>query len=103
MTDDAKHARAFRALSHPRRMRLFRLLCERPETRNSLQTLYATARIPEASFRHHLREMETAGLVRRQRKGAIVSIVLTPHALDMAIGTARPLLHRARVTPERAA
>ena len=94
MTDDARHARAFRALAHPRRMKLFRLLAENPDRGRSILTLYDAARIPEASFRHHLAEMERAGLLRRKRRGREVAAVLTPLALRAAMGTADLLLHR---------
>lgn len=95
MTHDAMHARAFRALSHPRRMRLFRLLAEQPQAGESIHSLIGLSRIPEASFRHHLREMELAGLIKRQRKGPTVRVIVTPQALQAAMETVRLLLrHR---------
>ena len=95
MSDDPRHARAFRALAHPRRMRLFRLLAERPSTGDSVLRLYTVARIPEASARHHLAEMSKAGLVRRHRRGQEVAIRLTPLALRTAMGATDLLLLRA--------
>ncbi len=101
--DDTRHARAFRALAHPRRMTLFRMLAERPWTGDSVLGLYTAARIPEASFRHHLAEMEKAGLIRRQRRGREVGIRLSPLALRSAMGRADLLLLRARRPRETAA
>ncbi len=96
MTKDERTSRAFKALAHPRRMRLFRLLAERPETGDSILKLYTAARIPEASFRHHLSEMERSGLVRRRRVGRQVRAILTPLALQSAMATANWLVSQRR-------
>jgi DNA-binding transcriptional ArsR family regulator len=72
MINDDRIANAFSALAHPRRVRLFRLLCEQPELGLSMISLQTATGIKDAPLLHHLRIMERAGLVTRRRTGAFV-------------------------------
>ena len=102
MTQDFAHARAFLALSHPRRIRLLRILAEEPETGRNTRQLFTRAAMPEASFRHHLQIMERAGLVIRRRKGPEVSVRLTPLALKAAMASAGRLIRDAQALEAKA-
>jgi DNA-binding transcriptional ArsR family regulator len=85
--DDAFVARCFRALSHPRRARIFRILIENPRNGDSYSTLQNAAKMPSTSLVHHLREMERCGVVRRARKGSVVQYILTPAEIGSALKT----------------
>jgi DNA-binding transcriptional ArsR family regulator len=76
-TEDAALARAFRAIAHPRRAGIFRLLLDRPETGQSFQKLQHATGLCDSSLVHHLREMERCGLIRRRRKGVFVTYLLS--------------------------
>ncbi|NRP12666.1 hypothetical protein XMM379_001182 [Aliiroseovarius sp. xm-m-379] len=69
------------ALSHPRRMAIFRLLAAQPKAEMSFQTLQAATKIRTTPLVHHLREMEKAWLLSRQRKGQETYYTLTPESL----------------------
>ncbi len=96
-------ARSFKALSHPRRVMLFRLLADRPETGDSLDRLWRAARLQRSSLIHHLREMERCGLIRRQRHGLEVAYRLTPGALTQALEDAGEIARVSRHRPRRVA
>ena len=83
-TIDEKRSLHYKALAHPRRARIFRLLFENSHTGFSFLTLQAATRLRPSSLAHHIREMERCGLVRRQRKGNRVSVSLTPLSLAEA-------------------
>jgi len=101
MTQDDHIATAFNALAHPRRVRLFRLLCERPEAGRSLLTLQHATGYKDAPLRHHLSVMERAGLIRRRRTGTTVLHMLAPGQLAGAM-RAVDALRTAAPTPARA-
>jgi DNA-binding transcriptional ArsR family regulator len=88
MMTDADLSRNFRALSHPRRAMIFRLIAKRPAVGNSLESLLVATGLRPSSLIHHLREMERCGLVTRRRKGAIVAYRLTPGGFTAALGLA---------------
>ena len=70
--------RNFKALSHPRRAMIFRLLAKSPEAGDSLDQLPQATRLRYSSLVHHLREMGRCGLVRRHRRGPEVAHRLVP-------------------------
>jgi len=96
-------ALSFKALSHPRRVMIFRLLARRPEAGNSLDRLLRATRLPYSSLIHHLREMERCGLIRRHRRGPEVAYRLVPGALTQALGAATEITQIARHRPLKAA
>ena len=102
MTNDA-FARNFRALSHPRRVMIFRLLAKRPEAGDSFDRLTRATRLQPSSLVHHLREMERCGLLRRNRRGPEVAYRLTPGELTDALGAAGDVAQVARHRPRRVA
>lgn len=75
---DRELARPFKALGHERRIRLFKLLRESPETGRSFQSLQNETGIVDSSLFHHLREMERGGLIERRRKGSYMTFHLRP-------------------------
>ena len=102
MTDETL-SRSFKALSHPRRAMIFRLLANRPDAGNSLDRLRQASRLQRSSLVHHLREMERCGLVRRHRRGGEVAYRLTPGELATAMGEATRISETSRHRPVRAA
>jgi ArsR family transcriptional regulator len=79
-------ALSFKALAHPRRVRIFRLLATTPEAGDSFLSLQKHTGLCESSLSHHIREMERSGLLLRRRKGVFARHVLTPTALQLALG-----------------
>jgi DNA-binding transcriptional ArsR family regulator len=96
MPDDIALARAFKALSHPRRARLYRLLAEDPEIGRSFSAIQTATGIGEAPLVHHLREMERCGLLIRRRLGNSVAHILTPGPLTRALADAARLARVAK-------
>jgi DNA-binding transcriptional ArsR family regulator len=101
--NDETLARSFKALSHPRRVKIFRLLASRPEAGKSLDRLLKASRLPYSSLIHHLREMERCGLIRRRRRGPEVAYILAPGELSLALGDAADTAQIARHRPRKAA
>ena len=101
--EDTHLARAFRALSHPRRARLFRLLAENPGAGASFLQLQLSARMSTSSLTHHIREMERCGLVRRRRKGNVVAYGLVTSSLTGALQEAGLLVRQVERPQTRAA
>lgn len=75
--DDSTLSRHFKALAHPRRARLFRLLSDSANRELTFSALQRATGISDTSLVHHLREMERCGILRRRRRGAYVSYALT--------------------------
>ncbi|NOX74364.1 MAG: helix-turn-helix transcriptional regulator [Alphaproteobacteria bacterium] len=66
------------ALGHARRVRILKLLIASPKSGRSYGTLQNLIGIPDASLRHHLHVLVTAGLLMRARKGSRTEIRLSP-------------------------
>lgn len=83
MTDTTNHdiAASLTALSHPRRMAIFRLLAAQPHATMPFQSIQAATKIRSTPLVHHLREMEKSWLLTRQRKGQETYYHLTPGSL----------------------
>jgi DNA-binding transcriptional ArsR family regulator len=96
MTKDDRIATTFTALAHPRRVRLFRLLCEQPELGQSLLSLQRATGYKDAPLIHHLRIMERAGLITRRRTGATMHHSVSPGRLIGAMGEVDMLRKSAR-------
>ena len=77
---DPKSAPLFKALSHPRRIRIFTLLLE-AQTPPNLTQLRTLSKLNNNAFTHHLSLMERAGLVRREKSPFETKIILYPEAL----------------------
>lgn len=74
-------ANSLKALSHPRRMAIFRLLSTHPTGTLNFQTLQSATRLSTTTLVHHLREMERAWLITRKRKGTEAHYQMTPQSL----------------------
>jgi len=96
-------AESFKALSHPRRVMLFRLLADCPASGDSLDKLWRASRLQRSSLIHHLREMERCGLLHRRRRGPEVAYRLTPGSLTLALGDVLDIARAARRHPREAA
>ena len=62
-------SRTFNALAHKRRVLLFELLLKHPQKSMAFGQLQGLSKIPDAPLAHHLRVLETGGLIRRKVKG----------------------------------
>jgi DNA-binding transcriptional ArsR family regulator len=102
MMTNARLARNFRALAHPRRAMLFRLLAERPQLGTRQDALMHAAGLGWGSFSHHMRILEACGLVAHRRRGPNVAYALTAGELGFALETAGALAERARRDASRA-
>jgi len=103
MTNDKTLAKHFKALAHPRRAMLFRLLSLRPEVGRSQKALLAASGLPYASFVHHMSRLESAGLVRSRAARGSVSYVVVPDALLASLAAAHQFGEIARRRVPRAA
>lgn len=95
MTDQTNMniATSFTALSHPRRMAVFRLLTAQPKAEMPFQAIQAATKIRTTPLVHHLREMEKAWLITRQRKGKETYYQLTPESLMTSMDTLFEILN----------
>lgn len=84
MNQRTQIARAFTALSHPRRVALFEIMCaaKNPLTYGALQS---RSRLTAQPLTHHLKQMEASGLVVRRKKGRETLFTLAPTRLRSAI------------------
>lgn len=103
MLNDEKFALAFKALSHPRRVRIFRLLAQSEGPGLSYLALQKATGHSDGVLVHHLREMERCALITRRGKGPYVTYVATPGILTIAMEAAARLCHDARAPARRAA
>mgnify|MGYP002641906977 CR=1 FL=1 len=78
-------AQLFFALGHRRRLLILELLRDRPETGRTLGMLENASGLARGTLIHHLRQMEKAGLVRRQQKGASTEYRFVPQPLQAYI------------------
>ena len=101
MTIDERIALNFRALSHPRRAAIFRLLTEDPEVGTTYRSLQIASGICDASLIHHLRDMERCGLIRRQRRGAEVAYRIDSSTFCRTLSLAHSMATEARLDPGR--
>ena len=85
MQTETEIARAMTALSHPRRVRLFRILESAGKEGMGFEGLRRSAKLNDTTLRHHLRPMQAAGLVVRRRIGATVSFRLHGQAARRAM------------------
>lgn len=75
------------ALGHPRRLGILALLRDRPETGRTLGHLEKASGLARGTLIHHLRQMESAGFVRRRQRGSSTSYILEHPPLLPSLST----------------
>lgn len=85
MQTETEIARAVTALSHPRRVRLFRILKSAGNDGVGFESLRRSAKMNNTTLRHHLRPTQAVGLVVRRREGTKVAFRLHGQAVRRAI------------------
>lgn len=94
MTNDEYLSRTFKALAHPRRAMIFRLLTEAPDHAATFGAIQALTGLGDTALIHHLREMERCGLLARKRIGVHAHYALTPALMLRVTDLARRMVTR---------
>jgi DNA-binding transcriptional ArsR family regulator len=85
MKTDSELATLFASLAHPSRIAVFRCLLKHGRPGQSFGELAKAIEISPSTLTHHLREMEAAGILRREVAGRSTTLLLELDAMGAAI------------------
>lgn len=77
--DTEAHARAFKALGDPARLRMLSIIASAPEV--CVCDITPAFDLSDATVSHHLKILREAGLVTSQRRGTFVHYAVVPDAV----------------------
>ena len=82
-------AKALKELGHPTRLAIYRQLVKAGNQGVAVGVVQETLGIPGSTLSHHLKGLETAGLISQRREGRTLFCVAQYERLDSVIGFLR--------------